>query len=174
MAQNEAAAAKSRAKAKITSVGAMPGGITPPAIPAIRTTRVVTRLRACAASMGPSTRARRGAGLDWSRSKNPPSRSRASVIPELIPANPAPMTAAMGMVNARYDSPANCGRAPMPWNAPAVAMRMNSGITREGMNTDGTRRTSSRLRPARPRLTLMTLTRPPSACAGGRGPMPRW
>ena len=75
------------------------------------------------------------------------------------------MVTAIGMVKARYDSPANCGSAPMPWNAPAVAMRMNSGITSDGMNTDGTRRTSSRLRPASPRLTVRVLMPLPSACA---------
>jgi hypothetical protein len=41
----------------------------------------------------------------------------------------------------------------MPRKAPAVATRMNSGITSEGMKIDGIRRTRIRLRQASPRLT---------------------
>jgi len=131
---------------------------------------VVKMLRTRAASMGPMMRATRGAGLDCKRSKKPPSRSRATVMPELMPANPAPMVAAMGMVKARYEAPANCGSAPMPWNAPDVAMRMNSGMMSDGMNTDGTRRTSSRLRPARPRLTARPfIMRPPAVVGEAQG-----
>ena len=69
--------------------------------PAVSTTVVVNRLRSAAAVSGPVSRVIRGAGLATSRSANPPSMSRARVIPALIPANPAPITAASGIVNAR-------------------------------------------------------------------------
>ena len=79
--------------------------------------------------------------------------SRASVIPALIPAKPAPMIVARGSVKRRYDAPSNCGSGEMPRKAPAVAMRMNRGMISDGRKTEGIRRTRIRLRHARPRLT---------------------
>ncbi len=85
----------------MTRVPVIPGRPTPPISPAASTTVVVNRLRAAAASNGPRTSVMRGAGLATSRSTNPPSMSRARVIPALIPAKPAPITVARGIVKAR-------------------------------------------------------------------------
>ncbi len=95
----------------------------------------------------------RGAGLAMRRLTKPPSMSRASVIPALMPAKPAPITVASGIVNARYEAPPNTGSCEMPRKAPAVETRMNSGMISDGRNTDGIRRTRIRLRNARPQLT---------------------
>ena len=154
----------------MSSSGRSPGSQTPPISPAMNTMVVVKMLRASAANIGPMISATRGAGLDCRRSKKPPSRSRATVMPELMPANPAPIVAAMGIVKARYEAPANSGSAPMPWNAPDVAIRMKSGMMSDGMNTDGTRRTNSRLRPASPRLTARPfIMRPPVVVGEAQG-----
>ncbi len=62
---------------------------------------VVNRLRSAAAVSGPVSRVSRGAGLATSRSTKPPSMSRARVNPAFMPAKPAPIVAARGIVNAR-------------------------------------------------------------------------
>ena len=85
----------------MTRVPVTPGRPTPPISPAASTTVVVKRLRAAAAISGPSISVMRGAGLATRRSTNPPSMSRARVIPALMPAKPAPMTVASGIVKAR-------------------------------------------------------------------------
>ena len=70
-------------------------------MPATSTTVVVKTLRIAAAVNGPATSEMRGAGLAIRRSTKPPSMSRASVMPALMPANPAPMIVANGKVKAR-------------------------------------------------------------------------
>ena len=65
------------------------------------TTVVVKRLRTPAAISGPRISVMRGAGLAIRRSTKPPSMSRASVMPALMPAKPAPMIVASGITNAR-------------------------------------------------------------------------
>ncbi len=65
------------------------------------------------------------------------------------------------------------GTAEMPWNAPEVATRMNSGMTSDGMNTAGMRRTRISARQAsiaghrRGAAKVDALTRhPPGGVAG--------
>ena len=132
------------------------------------TTVVVKRLRRAAATSGPAISVMRGrrahdqpvdeAALDVARQRHAGvDAGEAGAHDQGERDREAPGTR----------RPRTAGSSEMPRKAPDVATRMKSGMTSDGRNTDGIRRTRIRLRQASPALTASAcLTTSPPAGAG--------
>src|SRR5918996_4114864 len=90
--------------------------------------------------------------------------SRATPIPVVMPAKPAPISVDIGRNQSMLSSAGNPGRFAIPANPPANTIVKNTGITSDGMKVERSRGMSTRLRLAIPHvIAVVDIVRPSSA-----------